>query len=257
MTEIERMKNELEPLRQELIAHELYKNVDSIKNIKVFMKMHVFAVWDFMSLLKSLQNELTNTRVPWTPKGNRLSRRLINEIVLCEESDFNEDNITMSHFEMYLDAMKQIDADVSEMTSFIEKLDDNLAYDKALAFTNVDAEITKFIDFTFDIVNSKKAYLIASVFTFGRENLIPDMFVEIVRKFNKQPNANLSKLVYYLDRHIEVDGEEHGPMALNMISELCGNDENKWSEAREVCKEALTRRIKLWDSINKAIIENN
>jgi len=257
MTEIEKMKNDLEPLRQELIAHDLYKNVDSIKSIQVFMKMHVFAVWDFMSLLKSLQRELTNTNVPWTPKGHRLSRRLINDIVLCEESDFNENNETMSHFEMYLDAMTQVEANTSDINTFIDNLNEGKMYQKSLEIAKVNEEIKKFIDFTFSVINTKKSYLIASVFTFGRENLIPDMFVEIVRKFNKNPQSGLSKLVYYLDRHIEVDGEEHGPMALNMITELCEGDEEKWSEAREVCKEALLRRIKLWDSINACILENN
>ena len=257
MIQINKIEEELAPLRQQLISHDLYKNVDSIQSIQTFMQMHVFAVWDFMSLLKGLQNELTNVSIPWTPKGNKLSRRLINEIVLCEESDFNEENETMSHFEMYIEAMQQVNADTSDIESFISSLQDDSHYKDAFLTTSVIEEIKTFIDFTFEIINTKNAYLIASVFTFGRENLIPSMFIEIVRKFNKSPDANLSKLVYYLDRHIQVDGEEHGPMALNMIRELCGDDEAKWEEARNASKEALVRRIKLWDCINASILENN
>ncbi len=256
MTEIQKIKNELEPLRQELISHDLYKNIDSIKNVRIFMQMHIFAVWDFMSLVKSLQNSLSCTTIPWTPNKNTSSTRLINDIVLCEESDFNEAGVAMSHFEMYIEAMNQIEAKTSKIDSFISSLEENNDYKTSLELVKVHDEIKNFLDFTFEVINTKKTHLVAAVFTFGRENLIPDMFVEIVRKFNAQPNEDLSKLVYYLDRHIDIDSDVHGPMALNMISDLCADDQTKWDEAREVCKEALVRRIKLWDSINLEILEN-
>ena len=256
MTQIEIIQNELEPLRQNLISHDLYKNIDSIPNIQIFMQMHIFAVWDFMSLVKSLQNSLSCTTIPWLPNKNTNSTRLINDIVLCEESDLNAEGVAMSHFEMYIEAMNQIGAKTTQIDAFISHLQEGNDYQTSLAFVKIHEEIKNFLDFTFEVINSKKVHLVASVFTFGRENLIPDMFVEIVRKFNSQPNKDLSKLVYYLDRHIDIDGEEHGPMALNMISDLCANDQNKWDEAKEVCKEALQRRIKLWDSINEAIATN-
>jgi len=254
MTQIELIQNDLEPLRQKLISHELYQNINSIPNIQTFMQMHIFAVWDFMSLVKSLQNSLSCTTIPWTPNKNTNSTRLINDIVLCEESDFNAQGVAMSHFEMYIEAMNQIDAKTTQIDTFISHLQEGNDYQTSLDLVKVHKEIKNFLDFTFEVINSKKVHLVASVFTFGRENLIPDMFVEIVRKFNAQPNEDLSKLVYYLDRHIDIDGEEHGPMALNMIQDLCANNQDKWDEAKAVCKEALQRRIKLWDSINEAIV---
>ena len=252
--EIKRLEKELAPLRERLLIHELYQNLDSIDNIQIFMEKHVFAVWDFMSLLKALQNELTNTSLPWTPKGNPISRRLINEIVLAEESDFNELDEPMSHFEMYLDAMKQLGANTSDIEKFIQQITNGKDYKDAQKVVNISDKTREFINFTFRIIDTQQTHIIASVFTFGREDLIPDMFIGIVRKLEPESNKNINKLVYYLERHIELDGDEHGPMALKMIQELCGDDKKKWTESIEASKEALIKRIELWDCINDSIV---
>ena len=254
MTEIKRLEKELAPLRERLLIHELYQNLDSIDNIKIFMEKHVFAVWDFMSLLKTLQNKLTNTSVPWTPKGNPISRRLINEIVLGEESDVNELDEPMSHFEMYLDAMKQIGANTSDIEKYVQQITNETDYKDAQKAINISDKTREFINFTFRIIDTQKAHIIASVFTFGREDLIPDMFIEIVKKLERESNKNINKLVYFLERHIELDGDEHGPMALKMIQKLCGGDKKKWVESIEASKEALIKRIALWDCINDSIV---
>src|SRR5258706_11224465 len=86
---LERIKKTTEPLRQQIINHKVYSAINDIDDLKVFMQYHIFAVWDFMSLLKALQNNLTCTSVPWFPKGSADTRHLINEIVVGEESDID------------------------------------------------------------------------------------------------------------------------------------------------------------------------
>jgi len=42
-------------------------------------------------------------------------------------------------------------------------------------------------------------------------------------------------------------------MALRMVSNLCGEDEQKWSEAEAAAVSALQSRLRLWDGIADAI----
>jgi len=257
MNHIQLIESKLEPLRDQLKSHPLYSTLSTIDDVAVFMEKHVFAVWDFMSLLKSLQNHLTNVHTPWTPKGKGPTARFINEIVMAEESDINELGEAMSHYEMYIDAMVQVGANTSDIDHFIKAINEGDDVDVAAKKINLEAPILEFINFTMDVVNSNKAHSIASAFTFGREDVIPDMFLEIVGQSKTSDNETYSKLLYYLNRHIELDGDEHGPISLKMVAELCEDDTQKWEEVLETAKEALKLRLKLWDHITDSILKLN
>lgn len=255
MNPIQHIEEELTDLRIQLNKHPLYKTLETMDDVKKFMEIHVFAVWDFMSLLKALQNLLTNNRVPWTPKGYGEAARFINEIVMGEESDVNELGEAKSHFEMYIDAMDQIQADTSKINTFINSIKQGDSIENTLDTHQLDDKICAFINFTFDVIKSGKEHCIASAFTFGREDVIPEMFLEIIQQSKTSKDDNrYSKLLYYLNRHIEIDGDEHGPISLKMVETLCGNDAQKWNEVFEVAKQALEYRIVLWDYIHESIL---
>ena len=258
MSRLKAIELQLEPLRDQLKSHSLYSTLSNMDDVAVFMEKHVFAVWDFMSLLKSLQNHLTNVNVPWTPKGDGATARFINEIVMAEESDINELGVPMSHYEMYLDAMTQVGADTHQIRLFVNAIENRDSLETAAKRIDLEIPILEFIQFTMGVVNSNKPHCIASAFTFGREDVIPDMFLEIVSQSQTQDNdKTYGKLLYYLNRHIELDGDEHGPISLKMVAELCGEDANKWEEVLETAKEALKFRLKLWDHITDTILKLN
>src|SRR5690606_20834758 len=102
------------------------------------------------------------------------------------------------------------------------------------------------ICFTFQVIENGKAHEIAAAFTFGREDLIPAMFTEILKGLNEKfPDIDLSELVYYFERHIELDADEHGPMYSEMMSYLCNDEHLKWDKVLMVAQNAIKKLIKL------------
>jgi hypothetical protein len=244
---IQKIQDAIEPLRQEIINHKVYGVINDLDDLKIFMEFHVYAVWDFMSLLKSLQINLTCTSLPWFPVGSGNIRYLINEIVAGEESDLDNSGARKSHFEMYLDAMDQCGADTSEIYDFVNALKSGEDLNAAYLTAGTPAEAKAFVDFTFDIIHTGKAHLQASTFTFGREDLIPNMFLSIVNDLNQKFPDQISLFKYYLDRHIEVDGDHHSHLALEMTADLCADNQAYWEAAETASIESLKKRILLWD----------
>jgi hypothetical protein len=260
MSELGKLKARIEPVRVRLTNHPLYQSVQTPAQFRKFMEYHVYAVWDFMSLLKALQRKLTCVEVPWVPVGNPDTRFFINEIVVGEENDVDPEGHRLSHYELYMQAMTQAGANTRPIHALIQSLSggaqglaSGLSIDQALDAHSPNAAVKNFLRFTFDTIASGKVHAIASVFAFGREDLIPDLFLPILNNLSGESGSSLSLFKYYLERHIEVDGDHHGHLAMSMVSELCGTDPQKWEEAGAYAQAALEARIQLWDAVVVAL----
>jgi len=257
MTSINEINSYIQPLKSSLVKHALYQKIKTLEDLQVFLQGHVYAVWDFMSLLKALQSKLTCTTSPWFASPNPDVRYLIKEIVLAEESDLTLDGKRLSHFEMYVDAMKKSHTSTDTLEKFLETVQTSDIFN-AINSSELHPKIKEFLAFTFKVIHNGKPHEIASAFTFGREDLIPGMFNEMLTEFKTQfKEADLSELVYYFERHIELDADEHGPMAFEMIASLCGDDAVKWREVAETAVVSLEKRIMLWDAIEELIDQQN
>ena len=247
------LESAISPLRNQLVNHPVYASIKNLDQLKLFMQSHIYAVWDFMSLLKALQINLTCVSLPWMPVGNAGTRYLINEIVTGEESDVDQDGNRMSHFELSLKSMEQAGADTKPITWLTQELTQGKSIEECLQSNTIPEGARQFMSYTFETIATNKPHLMAAVFTFGREDLIPDMFISLIKELKIQFPDKVDIFQYYIERHIEVDGGHHADLAHQMTMELCGDDEQKWKEATQAVEQALKVRIALWDSILESI----
>ena len=234
-------------LRLRLLSHPIYSRIETLPQLRVFMQHHGFAVLDFMWLLKRLQRELCCVEVPWLPAANPELSRFINEIVLAEESDEDGDGTFASHFELYLRAMRDVCSDVKPLLSFVDRLQNRAVVADALTEFAPSGTVREFVEFTFNIASKGMTAEVASVFCFGREDIIPEMFERLLQGF--EPSAiSAPRFAYYVRRHIELDGDQHGPLALRLVNSLCDTDE-KTTAAIAAARRAIELRIQLWDGV--------
>jgi len=237
---------------QTIESHPVFGSVQSEAQLRTFMEYHVFPVWDFMSLLKFLQAELAPATWPWMPRPHGDLVRLINDIVTGEESDklpksHRSESTHASHFDLYLMAMREVGADTAPITEFLEVVRSQGLH-AALEAPMVPEPSRAFMKDTFALLREGKAHSVAASFSFGRENVIPGMFNSLLAKLGiGEDRAPIFH--YYLKRHAELDGDEHGPAALRLVATLCGDDPAKLTEAIEAAKAALASRARLWDRV--------
>ena len=332
---------DLADCRERLVRHRIYGLVNSAARLRRFMESHVFAVWDFQSLLKAMQQRLTCTSIPWVPTPDAEARRLVNEIVLDEESDALPEGGSASHFELYLHGMRNAGADTGPIDRMIETLRAGVSQVGKPAATgrqgvhgvsqvgkpaatgrqetaermgkDVDgvsqirkpaatvgqeadgvsqvgkpaatgrqetaermgqdgAGVSKggksvatvvgdamreagapeaaqaFVRHSFAVIESGSTHGIVAAFTYGREDVIPDMFRGLVSSLASRDPA-WERFHWYLDRHIEADEEKHAPVCRRIMARLCGDDPARWAEASQVARACVESRIALWDAI--------
>jgi Protein of unknown function (DUF3050) len=244
----EQLQKRIAPLKHALLHHPVYDAVDSIDRLRDFMQIHVFAVWDFMSLVKRLQSEVTGQRLPWMPPASAQVARFANEVVLGEESDLGPDKNPASHFELYLRAMDEVGADTQVVRTFIEKIDRGEQWSTAFEEVEVPRSITDFVNGTLNCAIQGSVVEVAAYFFFGREDVIPDMFQRLLSLWDHGA-VEVPYFAYYLKRHIELDGDSHGPWAREMLITLAGQDERRWKQATRAAELAITSRINLWDGV--------
>jgi len=253
LVSLDQIRSAIAPLRQQLLQHPVYHDIGSPAALRTFMQHHVFAVWDFMSLLKALQRGLCCIDVPWLPPQRPAAARLINEIVLGEESDDDAHGGHASHFELYLRAMVGFGADTSKIDRLIAGLRRGDTVDAALRHAECGDAVRQFVERTFAIIETNDLCQITSAFTFGREDLLPGVFQKIVDRLDRETHGGLGDFQFYLKRHIDLDGGEHGPMATRLVADLCGNDAAKWQAAEHAATASLTARLAFWDAVHDAI----
>ena len=232
--------------------HRVFRRLQQPRDLQTFMSWHVFAVWDFMTLVKRLQRELTVTELPWTPPASAQAARLINDIVLGEESDLAPDGSAISHYELYLQAMQEVGADNSAIVQFVQRIQAGIDVDLALNDPAIPQPLRHFVQHTLGVARHGSLPEVLGNFFFGREDVIPRMFQSLLEQWRiRQDDAPV--FVYYLQRHIELDSDQHGPAARQLIEEICGDDPQVLQQLVQAAAAAIEARRRLWDALADSI----
>jgi len=242
------MRAELSAGMNALSSHRVFQLVRNFDDLRLFMRWHVFAVWDFMSLVKRLQVDLTCTSLPWMPPAHPKAARLMNEIVLGEESDETLTADHASHFDLYLGAMREVGAEPIEINLFLEKVRGGHPVDQALTLASVPPPVAAFVLDTLRLARHAHTHEVLGSFFYGRENVIPKMFSALLAKWTID-EMSVPTFVYYLKRHIELDGDSHGPAAEAIIADLVGDEPLKQFELLSAALAAVASRLRLWDAL--------
>ncbi len=247
---LESLRHALTEARAELVRHPVYHAVDSPEKLRLFMGWHVFAVWDFMSLAKRLQRDVTCVTLPWTPPASAAAARFVNEVVLSEESDVGPDGNPASHLELYVRAMEEVEADTAPIETFLRQIESGTELSDALVAARAPEGAAAFVGDTIDIAQNGTTVEVAAAFLFGREDVIPDMFERLLEHWSED---SVAWFRYYLQRHIELDGDEHGPLAERLLADVAGTDPVAWKAAEEAATRAIRSRLRLWDDLVVAL----
>ena len=228
--------------------HPVFTMVTDIARLRTFMEWHVFAVWDFMSLVKRLQRDFTCESVPWLPPANLLAARLINEIVLSEETDETPEGGHDSHFGLYLSAMREVGASTDQIESFITLLRTGSSVEAALNLVGAPKAVADFVCFTVETARRCETHEVLGSFFYGREYSIPKMFTSLLDNWTVDP-ALAPTFVYYVNRHITLDGDAHAPAARAIIELVVRNDVAQRRAFHTASLTSVNRRIDLWDGL--------
>jgi len=243
------VRDHLVTLRAGLLDHPIYAEVASVEDLKRFMEDHVFAVWDFMSLLKRLQQDLTCTKVPWFPAGNARAARLINDIVIGEETDVDPDGSYVSHLDLYLRAMADVGASIRQFETFRSLAAVGTPVEAGMVRTGVPPHVRAFVTHTMTLAQSGSTEEVLAAFFYGREDIIPEMFSRLQKTLPgmNHDKKRLRHFIYYIERHIELDGDSHGPMGRELLDNLVANSPQRNERALRAACSSIQARIELWN----------
>jgi hypothetical protein len=235
-------------IRQRMIEHPVFTAIRDIQSLQIFMEAHVFAVWDFMSLVKRLQRDLTCINVPWLPPRDRHGAQLINQIVLSEETDVGPTGEPVSHLELYLGAMREVGANTAGFESFQAALANGASLVGAFDRAAVAPFVRKFTGYTLHTARRAPLLTVMASFFYGREDIIPRMFSNLLERW-RIGSDRAPLFVYYLNRHIEVDSDQHGPAAKAILDAATADDPLREQEVLSAARQSIEARIKLWDGL--------
>ncbi len=236
----------IQQLYHHILSHPVFNSLISLDHLRRFSEIHVYAVWDFMVLLKALRRRLIPDQPLWLPPMDAIGAHLVNTLVAEEESDQLPDGRCLSHFELYLAAMEQIGANTQAIKTYLEYIREYHQWETVQQRSDPPQTARIFINDTWHITQLE-GHCIAASLAYAREHITEGMFSQILERFEHEPSASL--FIDYFQRHMDLDGGHHSEQSTQLVANLCGLDSKKWQQALDSAIFSLESRVRLLDGI--------
>jgi Protein of unknown function (DUF3050) len=169
--------------------------------------------------------------------------------VIGEETDVDPDGSYVSHLDLYLRAMAEVGASTRQFETFRSLTQAGTSVEAGMVRTGVPPHVRSFVAHTLTLAQSGSTEEVLAAFFYGREDIIPEMFGRLQKTVlsTKHDEDRLRYFIYYVERHIELDGDSHGPMGRELLEGRVADSpqRNEWA-LRAACN-SIQARIELWN----------
>lgn len=238
---------------QLLEKHDIYESVVGLKSLQYFMERHIICVWSYTALLQSLHKDLVAMVFPLNSESHKEAIRLISEIIINEEVDDLGDGRYLSHLELYLEAMQDLDCDLSKILDFFDQLETNRSIDEAIKKSLFSEEIKEYARATARFLR-KPLHIRAAALYYEGEPFFPDQF--LYRLYLLSDHIKCDKALWYFEKHIEGIKCQDFSAAGRLVEVLCKVDHKFDYEAESTASAVMRNRINLWNKILRGITNN-
>jgi hypothetical protein len=140
--------------------------------------------------------------------------------------------------------MRDIGASTRQFEKFRSLVLVGIPVEVALARIGAPPHVQAFVAHTMALANSGSTEEVLAAFFYGREDIIPEMFGRLLNTLYraKHNNDRVRNFIYYIDRHIELDGDSHGPMGRELLEDLLANSPNRVEQARRAACSSIDAR---------------
>lgn len=242
----DRLHRELVAAADAVSRHPLFEALHTMEHARRFMNFHVWCVWDFMCIAKSVQLSLGCFELPWKPTRYPYELRLINKLLTSEETDLPSSGRPASHFELFLEAMAEASADTGPIKIFIHLLNTGGSVNDALYHCGADRHSATFVKRTLTSI-AGPAHVRAAILCLAREELVPRMLSSLSETFLRL--GSLAKFRQYVDRHVALDFGEHGSIGADILRSLTRPDPALLEEGIRAATQSIIWRHEYLDNI--------
>jgi len=208
---------------EDVINHPMFKKLNNIYNIKKYSEFQIWCVWDFMSILKQVQNFIFCNDILWLPPENPNAGAAFYRLIESEETDLGfkgGDLNRASHFQSFRAAMQELNADTKNIDNFLELIKTGKTLPEALNKSGASPQTKSFL-LTNNHLIKQSPYNAIALITLTRENFLPAVFKSLLSYVNE--NEKIELFVWYHKRHIYLDSVLHGPLSIQIFNEYFTN----------------------------------